>query len=80
VGGIVGLLMGWCCAPIGIVGSIMGVVCGIIVINKADTDPVAANSKGMAIAGLVLGAIALLMGIGFMIFMGLGTAMNMFKP
>jgi hypothetical protein len=80
IGGIFGLLMSWCCWPIGITGSVMGIVCGIMVLNKADTDPAAAAGKGMAIAGLALGALGILAGISMLVF-GFGAALlNGLKP
>lgn len=80
IGGVAGLLMSFCCWPIGITGSILAIVCGIMVINKADTDPAAAAGKGMAIAGLVLGSIGILASISMLVF-GFGAALlNNLKP
>jgi hypothetical protein len=74
IGGVFGLLMSWCCWPIGVTGSIMGIVCGIMVLNRANTDPAAAASKNIAIAGLALGGLGALTSV-LMLVLGFGAAL-----
>lgn len=54
VSGIVGIVLAFCCYPVGIILAILALICGII-----------GNQRGQqyAMAGIVLGAIALLLAI-----------------
>jgi type II secretory pathway pseudopilin PulG len=45
------------------VGGIAGIVLGIVALNKLKTDPVRYSGKGLAIAGIVTSALALLLAI-----------------
>ena len=80
IGGIFGLLMSWCCWPIGVTGSIMGIVCGIMVLNRANTDPAAAAGKSMAIAGLALGGLGALSSVLMLVLGFAGMFWNGLKP
>jgi hypothetical protein len=55
--GIVGLVVCF----LGILGSIPGLICGIVAVKKANRNPMEYGGKGMAIAGIVLNGLLLVM-------------------
>jgi hypothetical protein len=62
--GIVGVLM---CVYGGLLG-LPAVICGHLAISQINSSPVPMAGRGMAIAGLVMGYLALLASIGFIAF------------
>lgn len=62
--GILGVLC--CCIGVGALFGLVGLILGIIAVNKAD-----ASSKGIAIAGLIVSIIALLLGAYMLISYGI---------
>jgi hypothetical protein len=65
--GILGMTVGLCCCY-GFPFSIPGLICSTIGLNKIKQDPVTEQGRGLAIAGLVLSIVAIVLGIGLVIF------------
>jgi hypothetical protein len=65
--GILGMTVGLCCCY-GFPFSIPGLICSTIGLNKIKQDPVNEQGRGLAIAGLVLSIVAIVLGIGLVIF------------
>lgn len=74
VSGITGLVFTLCCGCISIPGGLTGIITGIIALNRVKAGE--ADGKGMAIAGIVCGAITLLIFVLLIVF---GVAMEMQK-
>ncbi len=72
--GIVSLTIGPCCCSGLPVFSIPGVICSAIALAQTGKDR-RQGGRGMAIAGLILSILGLLIGIGFMIFVGIASSM-----
>lgn len=62
--GILGIVC--CCIGVGAIFGLVGLILGIVAINKADS-----SSKGIAIAGLIVSIIALLLGAYMLISYGI---------
>lgn len=59
------------CIPyIGLVTGIIAIIFGVLAMKEVDRDPHRVKGKGMAIAGLVLGAVALLLYLIVILFFG----------
>jgi hypothetical protein len=59
------------CVPyVGIVTGVIAIVFGVLGMKEVDRDPQTVKGKGMAITGLVLGAVALVLYIIVIIFFG----------
>ena len=59
------------CIPyVGLVTGIIAIVLGILGMKEVDREPHAVKGKGMAIAGLVLGAVALVLYLIVILFFG----------
>lgn len=71
--GIAGIVLGWCCNLIGLPLSIAAIVMGIIAMNRIGAHPDQYRGKGMALAGTIIGAAALILAILFIVF-GIGMA------
>jgi len=65
--GILGMTVGLCCCY-GFPFSIPGLICSVMGLNKIKQDPVNEQGRGLAIAGLVLSIVAIVLGIGLVIF------------
>ena len=72
VSGISGLVFTMCCGCISLPGGLTAIITGIIALNRIKAGE--ADGKGMAIAGIVCGAIALLVFVLLLVF---GFAMQM---
>jgi hypothetical protein len=66
---------GMCCW-VGILLGPAGIIMGFIAKNKATADPMNYGGKGMALAGIITGAVGLLLEIGIIILYILGIALN----
>jgi hypothetical protein len=60
--GVLGIVTTCCCGILGVPVPIIAIVCGGIALAQPNS-----SGKGMAIAGVVLGVICLLLGIGLLI-------------
>ncbi|MCM1220420.1 MAG: DUF4190 domain-containing protein [Lachnospiraceae bacterium] len=69
--GIFGLLLGCCLPPVSIVIAVVSIILAAMAIKKNQ------DGKGMAIAGLVCSAIAVLMDIIFLVILGGATLSEM---
>lgn len=65
--GIVSLIGIFCFGVGGIVMGLIAVVLGVLGVKKANEAP-GAPQKGLAIAGIVTGALGLLIGVAFLVF------------
>lgn len=65
VGGVLGVLTA-CCYGFGAIPGLAGVICGIISRKKEE------GLKGMAIAGIICGAVAIVVGIVMLLLIALG--------
>jgi len=63
VTGILGLVFAFCCSPLGVLLAVVALVCGIMANGRR---------QKFAIAGIVLGAIALVLGVIMSIFFAFG--------
>lgn len=66
-------LLGWLCG----IGPVLGVIFGFIALNQIKKT--GEGGRGLAIAGIIIGAIAIVLGIIWGIFVGL-AAMNQPAP
>ena len=71
---IVGIisLLGILFLPIAFLGGIIAIVLGALGLRKAKTLEPGAQRRGMSIAGIVMGAVALLLSIAMLVFVGVG--------
>lgn len=73
VTGIIGILGGCCCGWLGIVG-IAGIVTGVMARKEIDQSGGTKKGAGMALAGIICGAVGLVIGIILIILVfALGT-------
>jgi hypothetical protein len=70
--GILGILT-ICCYGSGVFFGIAAVITGVIGMNQEKNDPQTYSGRGMAIGGIVTGAISLLIGFGFLILLIIGN-------
>jgi len=72
VTGIVSILLGICCNVFGVAG-IAALVMGIIARQQVARSNGAQTGAGMALAGIITGAVAILLGLGlFILFLAMG--------
>lgn len=69
---VVGILSVFCCSSIFLVG-IGAIVTGFMARSKATSDPAQYGGSGLALAGIILGAVSLLFGAVYWILVALGT-------
>ncbi|EEI16756.1 DUF4190 domain-containing protein [Corynebacterium lipophiloflavum] len=76
---IVGIiaLLGIVFVPVAFLGGIVAIVLGALGLRKAKAMQPGAQRRGMAIAGIVMGAIALLLSIAFIALIGVGFSQFM---
>ncbi len=74
--GIIAVVFAPFCGPIGVVLALIGIPLGGVAVARIRSGQVAADGRGMAIAGLVLGIVALVLALlVFLVFFG--AAMNL---
>lgn len=66
VGGVLGVLT-MCCYGFGAIPGLVGIICGIISRKKEE------GLKGMAIAGIICGAVAVVVGVIMLLLVLLGV-------
>jgi hypothetical protein len=73
---VVGILAlpGSCCCYSSVPLGIAAIIMGVIAMNKAKADPMSYGGRGMALAGIICGAIGFLLAILWLI---LGTGMQL---
>ena len=69
--GIVSITVGWCCS-FGILTSPIALVLGIVSLVQIKNDPVKNGGKGMAISGVIMGALYILIFIAIILLYGIG--------
>ena len=69
--GIVSVTIGWCCS-FGILTSPIALVLGIVSLVQIKNDPAKYGGKGMAISGIIMGALYILIFIAIILLYGIG--------
>ena len=69
--GIVSITIGWCCS-FGILTSPIALVLGIVSLVQIKNDPAKNGGKGMAISGIIMGALYILIFIAIILLYGIG--------
>ena len=70
--GVVALPLVCCCSIFSIPVGIAAIVCGIMAMNRANASPMEYGGRGLAIGGIVSGALSILVSIAFLI-LGMGA-------
>jgi hypothetical protein len=80
ISGIVGIPLALCCSFVGIVPAIIALSLGIISRNQIRDSHGAQTGDGMALAGVITGAVGLVLGIGVIlvnvVFMVVGASFD----
>lgn len=71
--GLSGILLSWCFGP---VPGIVALVLGLVALSQIKKSPEKYSGKGMAIAGIVIGAVNIAFYILLMIFWILASALS----
>lgn len=76
ISGIVSILLACCCSPLGILGGGAAVTLGFV--SQKQIAQMGQSNRGMATAGIATGAVAVVLGIGWLIFRIATSAGNIF--
>lgn len=73
--GVVSLLFVFCCGPLSVVFGLTAVGCGIVSVSRIHKEPHRYRGKGLAITGIVVGALGL---FGYLLIFVIFGAMSFY--